>query len=300
MIKYFDEEHKEFVLQKYKELKKIGKVDVYYKSLIYVLGICPMTRNNFNKIFCLEEGTININSLGDAWQTESSRKVTRMAFSLWNGCMYDSEENLEKNEKSNYYNINEIFCCSYAPYFWEAIKIRYPEYTNAQRISNEVMYAKTGNIDQLEYIVEEQIKNKTSSKVVGMYIRTNATDDTEIRQSIYKQTEELEEFCKENDIDNIIKYVDIRKSGLSKERQALQKLIEDIKKQKVNAILVTDATKLFRNPIELGNLLLKDYMQNIEIISLDDSVEDFKDLIEFLNNSKIEEEIEDKEETEEI
>lgn len=148
----------------------------------------------------------------------------------------------------------------------------------------------------LEYIVEEQVKDKTSSKVAGMYIRTNAIDNSAVRQSIYKQTEKLEEFCKENNIDNIIKYVDIRKSGLSKERPALQKLIEDIKTKKVNAILVTDATKLFRNSIELGNLLLKDYMRNVEIISLDDSVEDFKDLIEFLSNSKIEEEIEETEE----
>ena len=54
-----------------------------------------------------------------------------MAFSLWNRCMYDSEEDLENGEKSSYYNTSEIFCCSYAPYFYEGIKIRYPEYTNS-------------------------------------------------------------------------------------------------------------------------------------------------------------------------
>lgn len=43
--------------------------------------------------------------------------------------MYDSEEDFENDEKSNYYNTSEIFCCSYAPYFYEGVKIRYPEYT---------------------------------------------------------------------------------------------------------------------------------------------------------------------------
>ncbi len=53
-----------------------------------------------------------------------------MALNLWNhSIMYDSEEDLEKGHISSSYAPSEIFCCSYAPYFWEAIKIRYPEYT---------------------------------------------------------------------------------------------------------------------------------------------------------------------------
>ena len=43
--------------------------------------------------------------------------------------MFDSEEDLENEKISNCYAPSEIFCCSYAPYFWEAIQIRYPEYT---------------------------------------------------------------------------------------------------------------------------------------------------------------------------
>lgn len=34
----------------------------------------------------------------------------------------------KKGKVSEYYNPSEIFCCSYAPYFVEALKIRYPEY----------------------------------------------------------------------------------------------------------------------------------------------------------------------------
>ena len=52
-----------------------------------------------------------------------------MAFSLWNSCNYDSEKDCNNDIPSKNYNLSEIFCCEYAPYFYEAIKIRYPEYT---------------------------------------------------------------------------------------------------------------------------------------------------------------------------
>lgn len=128
-LKFINNEHKEFYEEKLKELEKHEKTDVYYKSLIYTLGICKTTRENFRQIFDMKKGEINIDSICAAWQTGTSTKVTRMAFSLWNACMYDSEQDIENEEKSSYYNPSEIFCCSYAPYFYEGIKIRYPEYT---------------------------------------------------------------------------------------------------------------------------------------------------------------------------
>ncbi len=100
-------------------MQQMGKTDVYYKSIFYVLGICGTTRNNFDKIFNLKTGEINIDSINGAYQTGTSEKVTRMAFSLWNRCNYDSEKDLEKGKVSTSYNSSEIFCCSYAPYFYE-------------------------------------------------------------------------------------------------------------------------------------------------------------------------------------
>lgn len=130
-MKFIDNEHQKFFEEKLKELSEHGKTDVYYRTLIYTLGICETTREHFKQIFNIKKGEINIDSITSAWQTGTSAKVTRMAFSLWNRCMYDSEEDLEKGEKSSYYNPSEIFCCSYAPYFYEAVKIRYPEYTTS-------------------------------------------------------------------------------------------------------------------------------------------------------------------------
>ena len=108
--------------------KITGKEDVYRKALMYTLGICETTREHFTDIFDIKEGLINRNSLQAAYQTSTSMKVTRLSFSLWNSNNYDSDEDLENGIVSTHYNPSDIFCCSYAPYFYEAIKIRYPEY----------------------------------------------------------------------------------------------------------------------------------------------------------------------------
>lgn len=139
-MKFIDNSHKKFWDEKYYQMKSLGKTDVYYKAIIYTLGICETTRNNFNKIFDLEKGKINIDSINGAYQTSTSEKVTRMAFSLWNRCNYDSEKDYENGKASNNYNPSEIFCCSYAPYFYEAIKLRYPEYTKENNINIENDY----------------------------------------------------------------------------------------------------------------------------------------------------------------
>ena len=128
-MKFIDKEHKNFVYEKYEELQKCGKTDVYYKSLVYTLGISEPTRSHFAEIFNIKKGEINLDCINIAWQTGTSEKVTRMALSLWNRCSYDSSKDCENENVSSSYNPSEIFCCSYAPYLYEGIKIRYPEYT---------------------------------------------------------------------------------------------------------------------------------------------------------------------------
>lgn len=132
---FIDNEHEKFYNERLKELQNYGKTDVYYRSLIYTLGICETTRENFERIFSIKKGEININSINAAFQTSTSAKTTRMAFSLWNRCMYDSEMDLENGKMSSKYNPSEIFCCSYAPYFYEGIKIRYPEYVKEKQFN---------------------------------------------------------------------------------------------------------------------------------------------------------------------
>jgi hypothetical protein len=56
-------------------------------------------------------------------------------FNLWNGYCSDGEtytdaDGYESDLPSRMYAVDEIFCCGYAPYFYEAIKLRYPEYAS--------------------------------------------------------------------------------------------------------------------------------------------------------------------------
>lgn len=68
-------------------------------------------------------------ALQHGWQTGTSYKTTRLLMNLWNGWRYDSyTDDPEENSASADYVVDEIFTCSYAPYYWEAIRLRFPEY----------------------------------------------------------------------------------------------------------------------------------------------------------------------------
>ena len=69
--------------------------------------------------------------LHKAFQTGTSMKTTRLAFNLWNGCYDDGEtytnkDGYETELPSSYYTPDQIFNnAEYAPYYWQAIQIRF-------------------------------------------------------------------------------------------------------------------------------------------------------------------------------
>lgn len=270
-MEFIDKEHEMFWKEKNLLLQEYGTTESYYKALVYTLGVCETTRNNFNKIFDIEKGEINIDSINEPYQTSTSAKVTRMAFSLFNGCNYDSESDIEKEQVSKNYNISDIFCCGYAPYFYEAVKIRFPEYTRmkVKQQSNIAIYTRVGNIEQLDYYIDEKIEDKKQKKAVALYMRTNRVDGDMVNEDIYSQRDRLEEYCEKHNITNRVHYIDVRKSGLSEEKGALDKLIEDIRAGKIKQIVVTSIAKLFRNSNQITSLLDNSFMKNIDIITLD-------------------------------
>lgn len=154
MVNFIDNDHKSFFYSKLNKLQVLGKTDVYYLSLVYTLSICETTREHFSSIFNIEKGEINLDAIKAGWQTGTSEKVTRMAFNLWNhSIMFDSEEDFANDKISCCYAPSEIFCCSYAPYFWEAVQIRYPEYTKV--LKNEKMVIdKEHKENENEYVCE--------------------------------------------------------------------------------------------------------------------------------------------------
>lgn len=116
-IRFSSKEHEKFF---YQMLAKCGKHDSYYSSFFYCVGISEDTRNHVDRMFDFKERLIKPGALHEGWQTGGSARLTRLAFNLWNGYVEKGEESL-----STPY---EMFDCGYAPYFYEAIRIKYPEY----------------------------------------------------------------------------------------------------------------------------------------------------------------------------
>lgn len=127
---FLGKRHEEFFQE---QMQRVQCNDVYHRALIYCLGISEDTRRNIDQIYDFETGCINPECLTMGWQTSGSLRVIRLAFNLYcNGTPTVNEEADEETQISEcqMYAVDEIFCCSYAPYFWQAVKIRYPEYTN--------------------------------------------------------------------------------------------------------------------------------------------------------------------------
>lgn len=133
---------------------------------------------------------------------------------------------------------------------------------------NVGMYMRAGDIEQLGYYIDEKIENKKQKKAVALYMRTNRVDGDMVNADIYFQKSRLEEYCQKHNIKNRVHYIDVRKSGISENREALDKLIEDIKAGKIKQIIVTNIERLFRNPVKLTSLLENNFMKNVDIVTL--------------------------------
>lgn len=142
-IIFISEAHEKFY---YEKLKEVRYQDVYHKALCYCLGINDDTRRNIKNIYNFKTGCVKTECLHDGWQTSGSIRVVRMAFNLYcNGTpsVSDYEDAEEQVKECSQYTVEELFCCSYAPYFWQAIQIRYPEYVTY----NHKLYALLGGQD---------------------------------------------------------------------------------------------------------------------------------------------------------
>lgn len=127
-IVFKNKEHEYFF---WTQCKKYRYQDVYHHALVYCLGIDRDTREHSEQIYDFEEGLVKPECLQEGWQTSGSQKIIRMAFNLYcNGTpsVYEYEETEQKLRECENYTVEELFCCSYAPFFWQAVKIRYPEY----------------------------------------------------------------------------------------------------------------------------------------------------------------------------
>lgn len=142
---FVDREHYDFFIKKSVQLN----ADVYLKALIYAVGINDDTRQRWSSFYDEVKREIKPEVIGKAWQTSTTRRITRLAFQLFTdgtptAFNYTVEDDREIEIQQ--YSVSDIFCCEYAPFFVEAIKLRYPEYFTPRRVYNETQRI----IDKLE------------------------------------------------------------------------------------------------------------------------------------------------------
>ena len=87
-IRFASPEHRDFFLDMMGEARRN---DCYHRAFFYVMGIAPETRANIRQMFDFKQDCID-------------------------------------PDHSNAYSPEDLFCCEFAPYFMEGVKIRYPEY----------------------------------------------------------------------------------------------------------------------------------------------------------------------------
>lgn len=116
-IKFNGAAHRDFFLEM---MNKCKVNDSYHRAFFYVMGISDGTRANINQMFNFKDDHIIPEGMHGGWQTSGTVKVCHLAFNLWNGYAQEGRE--------KYSTPDELFCCGYAPYFMEGIKVRYPEY----------------------------------------------------------------------------------------------------------------------------------------------------------------------------
>ena len=91
------------------------------------------------------------------------------------------------------------------------------------------------------------------------YLRLSREDGDKLESdSIRNQRSLINDFVKQHpEITLVDEYVDDGYSGTNFERPAFKRLIEDVKKKKINCIIVKDLSRLGRNYIETGRYLEK-------------------------------------------
>ncbi len=115
-VKFTDDKHQEFYIAM---MARVKRNDCYHRAFFYVIGLTDDTRRHIKDLFDFEEDGIKPEGLEKGWQTSGSSRICRMAFNLWGGYVEGGAE--AETTPDN------LFACSFAPYFVEGLKLRFPE-----------------------------------------------------------------------------------------------------------------------------------------------------------------------------
>lgn len=117
MPKFLDADHQAFY-EKMVKTCKIGE-DPYRKAFFYTLGLTEETRRNIETLYDFNDRCIIFDGENAVWQTSTTRRITNLAYNLFNGYA----GSLEAGESGSSYTPYNIFCDSLREYMFEAVRI---------------------------------------------------------------------------------------------------------------------------------------------------------------------------------
>ena len=114
-------------------LQEIKRITPNHQAVAYLLALEPLCFEHCHDLYDFYGGHTIPEGLDKAWHTSASRRTTRLAFNLFNGHFSDGEtyigsDGLEEMLPSRFYTPSAFFGCEDAPYYVEAIKIRFPQF----------------------------------------------------------------------------------------------------------------------------------------------------------------------------
>ena len=70
-------------------LSRMNINDCYHRSLAYLLALDTVLFEHIETLYDFQEDGIKLEGLHKGFQTGTSKKTTRLAFNLWNGCTWE-------------------------------------------------------------------------------------------------------------------------------------------------------------------------------------------------------------------
>jgi hypothetical protein len=144
-MKFIDDAHKRFYFSIV--AKTNSEDDLERKALFYCLGLSWITRYHIRDIYDFKIKGIKLESLNAYWQTHSTLKAVRLAFNLYGGCISSNPDD-PACEEAVKFSPCCLFSVSYAPYFFEAVKICFSKYLQDEPSFSIIDFPGKGESDQ--------------------------------------------------------------------------------------------------------------------------------------------------------
>lgn len=123
-------------------------------------------------------------------------------------------------------------------------------------------------------------EQKAGSKhfLAGIYVRLSVEADTRKNESIDTQIALAKEYIKRHEeVELFDCYVDLGKTGTHFRREEFERMMEDVRKKRIDCIIVKDLSRFGRNHIETGNYIQKIFpFMGVRFIAIADGIDTFQ------------------------